>query len=80
MTCPPLKNYRDWHTSAVTSRGLVLVGGGWSKTTTELVTMEGESKEDFSLSHERMEHCSIQVRLDAYILFISYGITNILTK
>ena len=55
---------RDDHTTAVTSRGLLLVGGKSVGYTTELVTMEGESKEDFRLSHGREEHCSIQVRLD----------------
>ena len=38
--------------------------GGSSVFHTELVTMEGGSKKDFSLSHKRMDHCSIQVRLD----------------
>ena len=42
----------------------MLVGGLDSPTTTELVTMEGDSKEDFSLSPGRDSHCSIQVRLD----------------
>ena len=40
------------------------MGGYDSPTTTELVTMEGDSEEDFSLSHQRYAHCSIQVRLD----------------
>ena len=56
---------RYGHTSAVTSRGLLLVGGQQSAslTTTELVTMEGDSMEDFGLSPGRKDHCSIQVRL-----------------
>ena len=35
-----------------------------SSETTELVSMDGDSKFDFSLSPRREDHCSIQVRLD----------------
>ena len=54
---------RRWHTSAVTSRGkLLLVGGFDSSATTELVSLDGgESRESFTLSPTRDNHCSIQV-------------------
>ena len=58
---------RRGHTSAVTPRGLFLMGGYDSPTTTELVTMDGQSKEDFSLDSPGWKaHCSIQVRLLPY--------------
>ena len=40
-----------------------MVGGNYSPTTTELVTMEGDSQEAFDISPGREDHCSIQVRL-----------------
>ena len=63
--CSSTVQARAYHTSAVTSRGLLLVGGDYSPTTTELVTMGGHSQKDFSLSPSRRDHCSIQVRLTA---------------
>ena len=52
---------RVYHTSAVTSQGLLLVGGYDSPTTTELLPWEGgDAREGFALQHESFEHCSIQ--------------------
>ena len=62
-------NYRYLHTSAVTSQGLLLVGGMGSPTTTELLPWEGgESREGFTLQEERAHHCSIQTSPDTVIL------------
>ena len=60
---------RRWHTSAVTSRGLLLVGGFDSSHTTELLTLDGgESQESFALSPARDNHCSIQVDESTIVL------------
>ena len=64
---------RKYHTSAVTLRGLLLMGGSDSPFTTELVTMDGQSKEDFRLDSHWSTHCSIQVRL---IPFWSYRLSS----
>ena len=64
-----IRYYRDGHTSAVTSQGLLLVGGDSSPTTTELLPWEGgESRESFSLQHNRWDHCSIQTSPNTIIL------------
>ena len=61
--------FRWYHTSAVTSQGLLLAGGRESLTTTELLPWEGgESREGFSLQHKRNGHCSIQPSPDTVIL------------
>ena len=61
--------FRWYHTSAVTSQGLLLAGGRESLTTTELLPWEGgESREGFSLQHKRNGHCSIQPSPDKVIL------------
>jgi len=52
---------RELHTSAVTSQGLLLIGGLGSISTTELVTVDGSAKESFTLEQGRMGHCSIQL-------------------
>ena len=61
---------RVYHTSAVvTSQGLLLVGGYDSPTTTELLPWEGgESREGFTLQHERDGHCSIQTSPNTIVL------------
>ena len=60
---------RAGHTSAVTSEGLLLVGGFDSPTTTELLPWEeGESREGFTLQHEGHHHCSIQTSPATIIL------------
>jgi len=59
---------RELHTSAVTSQGLLLVGGLGSISTTELVTGEGSSRESFTLEEGRMGHCSIQLSESTIVL------------
>ena len=64
-----LLNWMVWydtrveHTSAVTPRGLLLIGGIFSPTTTELVTSSSSTstKSSFTLEPGRIGHCSIQV-------------------
>ena len=62
------KNYlilhlsRQGHSSVVTPRGLLLVGGSSSPTTTELLVEGEHSVDSFSLIPGRENHCSIQVR------------------
>ena len=57
------------HTSAVLEEGLLLVGGYESRSTTEVLPVDGgEAREGFSLNPGRQYHCSIQVRLTNRIL------------
>ena len=60
---------RRWHTSAVTPQGLLLVGGFDSSHTTELLPLDGgDSRESFTLSPSRDNHCSIQVDESTIVL------------
>ena len=60
---------RQFHTSAVTSQGLLLLGGSYSPNTTELLPWEGgESREGFSLQHDGHHHCSIQTSPGTIVL------------
>ena len=71
---------RRFHTSVVTSQGLLLVGGVESPMTTELLPWEGgESRESFTLKHERKFHCSIHPGPDTIVLmggFPSYSLVT----
>ena len=55
--------FRRFHTSAVISaQGILLVGGDGSKSTTEIVPIDGGgSRKSFPLETDRFYHCSIQV-------------------
>jgi len=56
---------RRWqHTTAITSRGLLLLGGYHSKNTTEILG-GGPS---FSLEEPRAQHCSIQVNVSTLVV------------
>ena len=46
-----LRNRRQYHSSWNTNDGIVLMGGGYSKSTSELVT-NGVSQDYFDLEHE----------------------------
>ena len=60
---------RQYHTTAVTTQGLLLVGGMESPTTTELLPWDGgESREGFTLHVGRSGHCSIQTSPNTIIL------------
>ena len=60
---------RSFHTSAVTSEGLLLLGGLDSPLTTELLPADGgPSRESFPLQPGRQDHCSIQVSADTIVL------------
>ena len=60
---------RKYHTSVVTSQGLLLVGGLHSPTSTELLLWQpGQSREGFSLQHQRSSHCSIQTSPNTIVL------------
>lgn len=53
---------RQGHTATTTARGILLMGGSLSPTTTELVAAsEGVSREGFTLSPGRQGHCTVQV-------------------
>merc|ERR1712192_35620 len=58
---------RYLHTSAVTSRGLLLVGGIEYANTTELLKEDGTAEESFPLLRGRSEHCSIQVSTSSLV-------------
>ena len=60
---------REGHTATTTARGILLMGGSLSPTTTELVAAsEGVSREGFTLSPGRQGHCSIQVAPDTVVV------------
>ena len=60
---------RRYHTSAVTSKGILLVGGAYSPSDTELMPVDGgEGMESFTLQPGRDHHCSIQVSDSTIIL------------
>jgi len=57
------------HSSAVTSRGLMLLGGQVSPNTTELVSFDGDETEELKvLDPPRLDHCSVQVSADVVVL------------
>ena len=61
--------YRSGHTSAVTSRGLLLVGGRGSSTLAEFLSWdEGEYAGGFNLADGRGYHCSIQTSPSTVVL------------
>jgi len=64
---PSLVEARSAHTSFVTSQGILLVGGGDSPNTAELVT-EGGSTERFTFNPGRQGHCSVQVDSTTMVL------------
>jgi len=69
------------HTSVVTSRGLMLLGGQASPNTTELVSMEGGgTKELLPLEPPRLDHCSIQVSEDVVVLTGGRGTEFLVTE
>ena len=60
---------RFFHTSAVTSQGLLLVGGAGSPTTAELLPWNGEEgREAFTLQDKRISHCSIHTSPTSLVL------------
>jgi hypothetical protein len=66
---PSTLHSRSHHTSAVTAEGLLLVGGYYSPTTTELLPAEGgPAREGFPLQPGRWGHCSIQLSADTIVL------------
>ena len=48
-TTHELLDAREWHSSWENQNGILLVGGGSSKNTTELLTDDGKSVESFGL-------------------------------
>jgi len=67
---------RVYHTSAVTSRGLLLIGGYNSPGTTELLQI-GQT---FPLTHNMDEHCSIQVSESTIVLTGGRITLNLVTE
>jgi hypothetical protein len=66
---PSTLHTRRHHTSAVTAEGLLLVGGGYSPTSTELLPADGgPAREGFPLQPGREGHCSIQLSADTIVL------------
>lgn len=59
---------RKYHTSAVTSEGLLLLGGDYSLTDTELLTEGQWSDGGFHLNPGRTGACSIQVESSTIVL------------
>ena len=58
----------SFHTSSVTSRGLLLVGGLYTPYSTELLPAGGDGVESFPLQHRRYMHCSIALAPGTIIL------------
>jgi len=67
---------RVYHTSAVTSRGLLLIGGYNSPGTTELL----QAGQTFPLTHNLDEHCSIQVSESTIVLTGGRITLNLVTE
>lgn len=64
---------REGHSSVVTPRGLLLVGGSSSPTTTELLVEGEHSVDSFSLIPGRENHCSIQLQQNGYTTMVLTG-------
>jgi len=56
-----LRHERYLHSSWTSPMGIVLMGGSVSKTTTELLTDDGQSTDYFSLQYNTYSACSIQL-------------------
>ena len=70
---------RQYHTSAPTSKGLLLVGGYNSSSATELV--EGAAtREGFTLHNQREGHCSIQLSDSSIVLTGGYSSLSLVTE
>ena len=65
---PGLREIRNYHTSATTSRGLLLIGGSTSPGTTELLVEGLSSVADFSPGQNWRYHCSIQIDSSTIVL------------
>ena len=73
--------YRSFHTTSVTSRGLLLVGGTQSPNTTELLPTEGgDAVQSFPLEHEMSYHCSISLSPSSFILTGGDNTPNLVTE
>jgi hypothetical protein len=65
----------------VTAEGLLLVGGQYSPTTTELLPAEGgPAREGFPLQPGRWGHCSIQLSADTIVLTGGGGTESLVTE
>ena len=80
---PSFVHGRYSQTSAVTSRGLLIVGGGAKNGPydTELIpAMGGDGVESFSLPYWTKFHCMIQVSESEIVLAGTYHAPNLVTK
>ena len=59
---------RSYHTSEVISDKILLIGGAYSYTTTELVTVSGQSVKGFSLDPGSYGHCSVKISDSTVVL------------
>ena len=72
---------RTSHTTALTTQGLLLVGGAGSPNTTELMDLEtGQSREGWSLEPGRQYHCSIQLSSDLVVLTGGYRTETVVSQ
>merc|ERR1711971_281468 len=71
---------RYLHTSAVTSRGLLLVGGIEYSNTTEFLKEDGTAEESFPLLPGRSEHCSVQVSASSLVVIGGSGAWSLVTE
>jgi hypothetical protein len=75
------RHNRTGHTSAVTPRGILLVGGAGSPATTELLPGGGgPSQEGWSLQPGRQDHCSIQLNPTMIVLTGGRGSETLVTE
>jgi hypothetical protein len=78
---PSTLHSRIHHTSAVTAEGLLLVGGSYSRTTTELLPLDGgSSRQGFPLQPGRRDHCSIQLSADTIVLTGGWDTESLVTE
>ena len=66
------RHTRRGHTSEVISGKILLIGGIDSPATTELVTVDDQSVEGFSLDPERINHCSLKISDKTVVLIGGY--------
>jgi len=57
-----LQEHRTWHNSWLQENGdTMLIGGGESMDTTEIITSDGDNKESFNLKYDIQNACSIEL-------------------
>ena len=75
-----MRHVRGGHTGEVIGDSILLIGGIDSPTTTELVTVSGQSVEGFSLNPGRKSHCSVKISFAGIVVIGGSGTWSQVTK